>query len=262
MPLNRRLVDNSMSEPAPWKRPNTRRGFTLIELLVVMAIVAILAAMLFPVLHNARKSAQMTVCINRLSQLGKASIMYAGDTDQFPLLATNYSQIGFPHPADLLAQYLPSAEDEGVIRDSDGEVRSTYRRMTYLQCPSADNYDGSSYRITYHSVLPGLVSWADYFGSVSEKVPVGGQTGCGHSMTAHCIHSVTRRTLARDRFRSTSRIWLASDMSPGFPNTSPHGERGFNTCFLDGHVELLDHQTDWFDAGMPSYKSQLPLLRY
>jgi prepilin-type N-terminal cleavage/methylation domain-containing protein/prepilin-type processing-associated H-X9-DG protein len=63
-----------------------RRGFTLIELLVVIAIIAILAALLMPVLTSARESAMRVSCLNNLKEIGIGCITYAGDnSDTMPV---------------------------------------------------------------------------------------------------------------------------------------------------------------------------------
>jgi prepilin-type N-terminal cleavage/methylation domain-containing protein len=60
---------------------NKRKGFTLIELLVVIAIIAILAAILLPVLAKGKQKAQGIQCMSSHRQLTMAWKMYTDDNN-------------------------------------------------------------------------------------------------------------------------------------------------------------------------------------
>jgi prepilin-type N-terminal cleavage/methylation domain-containing protein len=61
----------------------SKGAFTLIELLVVIAIIAILAAVLLPVLHQAQVRGETATCIDHQKQLATAWIMYASDNSDY-----------------------------------------------------------------------------------------------------------------------------------------------------------------------------------
>jgi prepilin-type N-terminal cleavage/methylation domain-containing protein/prepilin-type processing-associated H-X9-DG protein len=92
-------------------------GFTLIELLVVIAIIAVLAALLFPVLAQAREKARQTHCLSNMKQLGVATTLYTQDWDE-TLPHSPYKLVrrfDEPNRPNFLGAILPYVESRAVL---------------------------------------------------------------------------------------------------------------------------------------------------
>ena len=111
-----------------------RKRFTLIELLVVIAIIAILAAMLLPALNKARETAHKIACLNHLSSIGKAMLMYANDNKDSLPPYRNTPNLAYSDTArewyrgnpqfGLIAEYLRLPGNEPNIGSLSAESRS------------------------------------------------------------------------------------------------------------------------------------------
>ncbi|MEA2554550.1 MAG: hypothetical protein QOJ65_2726 [Fimbriimonadaceae bacterium] len=88
-----------------------RAAFTLIELLVVVAIIAILAAILFPVFSRAKEAATKTKALAQMQQLGMSVMLYAGDYDDFFVPASMRGGAGDPIVwPQLIVDYTKSTD--------------------------------------------------------------------------------------------------------------------------------------------------------
>lgn len=103
----------ALSQPSP-ALPTC--GFTLIELLVVVAMIAVLAALLFPVFQKVRENARRTACLSNLKQIGLALTQYTGDNDEglppgaysTPGGFVTWRQLIFPYVKSVAAFTCPS----------------------------------------------------------------------------------------------------------------------------------------------------------
>jgi len=90
-----------------------KMAFTLVELLITIAIIAILASMLFPALSKARENAHGAECRNRLRQLVMSGTNYASDSNGIFAILVNPA--GFTYgrwPAMLYYNnYLPANQE-------------------------------------------------------------------------------------------------------------------------------------------------------
>jgi prepilin-type N-terminal cleavage/methylation domain-containing protein/prepilin-type processing-associated H-X9-DG protein len=88
-------------------------GFTLVELLVVVSIIALLAAILFPVFSQVRERAKQTSCMSNLRQIGLAFTLYLNDkNERFPPHI-----VGQGSPASYAASVVGGQEPPQVPAD-------------------------------------------------------------------------------------------------------------------------------------------------
>jgi len=92
-------------------RRRSMRGFTLIELLVALAIIAVLAGLLFPAFAKARQNARRTVSLSNLHQCGLALQMYCEDWGGDSAMPPG-------EIAEQLLQSLPTCDPSDTWRSS------------------------------------------------------------------------------------------------------------------------------------------------
>lgn len=123
-----------MHNPTPATRFSHRRGFTLIELLVIIAIIAILAAILFPVFAQARAKARQAACISNEKQIGIALLMYAQDYDE-TLAGNTFHAAGLGKPLGWMQPY--DETDSKTWRVWARDITPYVKNMGVFTCPQA-----------------------------------------------------------------------------------------------------------------------------
>ena len=182
-----------------------RCGFTLIEMLVVVGILAVLTALLFPVLGTVRENGRRAACQSNLHQIGLAMQQYLQDNDhRYP--PTN---IEFPNPYPLLAY----VRDGGVFLCPDiGEAQR--QRM--------GQNGGVSLSYEY-----------DYPHLIARSTPAASWNGISDAEITH----PAALWLYQDSTQLFWRKLLAPCGHPVIGSTLHAG--GGNSLFVDGHTRWL-----------------------
>jgi len=115
-----------------------RRGFTLIEMLVVVGILAVLAAIIFPVFAQARGRARQAQCIANLKQLGQALEMYSSDYDDLYPFAVDAADSLCPQIWDGFPQWQAWIPYMPRIKDV---IQPYTKSREVLHCAADTGYD-------------------------------------------------------------------------------------------------------------------------
>lgn len=232
------------------RRPIT--AFTLIELLIVIAIISILAAILFPVFARAKMAAHRTADLTHIRQIGVAAVMYADQNDEtflsFPFIdpATPPARAGGLHWAD---RFMPFVKNKEVF-SSKVNTDPIYHPPGYW-LPGADSNatpesDFRVYRVTYtlnHMLTRGDRS-PQYAGAVPitsvERQAEVAMVGPGQQAWNWSACSIPSDDPTRTDF-----VWAFSDSHEGwgyelFGMANERGgfAGGANFVFLDLHAKF------------------------
>lgn len=195
------------------------KGFTLIELLVVMAIIAILAAILFPAFARARENARRTSCLSNLKQWGLATMQYTQDYDE---KLPGYNKIidGVAIPwVTLLQPYAKSTQ-------------------MYV-CPSGVPYNDPNYASYGYNALLGYEATVISLAAVnspSETVMIGDSWA---HLAAPSDQLGMYRMFPPEHFAAGTNWWeKVQGSAPAFNGSliQQHFD-GANICYVDGHVK-------------------------
>lgn len=210
--------------------------FTLIELIVVIAIIAILAGLLLPALHNARDKARTISCVGNIKQLTTAFILYDSETGSAVRNITSGTQKSWWRQ---LAEYKYISQP-----DSQTEKLGTWTPYGVAKCSAGTvgtygyNQAGKLGRVEHeYTALKDFVL-------PSQKVLIGDVT-------------------AKNGIIGIYARWYVGDVEEGLNNDKlmrrHNNNMFFNISYVDGHARTLRFNgTSIYDPGSFSPSSKIP----
>lgn len=219
--------------------------FTLIELLVVVSIIAVLAALLLPVLAKSRDRAKRTICTGNLRQWGFALASYADSNVDW--LPPRYSYV---KPANGVTA-VPGNCDPAIVADlekSYGVIKSTRIcpslltenvPVEYFDFTASYSFYKDFYRIGY-AMVTGMQTDLNV-GANKLTIPyhVGNVNLAGGVPDAANKISDTLKVMVADVEIRNNSVWDPTLL--GAHKNSQGQPEGASSLFTDGHVT-------WFTA--------------
>lgn len=213
-----------------------RRGFTQIELLVVIGILAMLAAILFPVLAQSKAAAKRTECVSNVRQLSAAMLMYVEDQDgHFPVRIGGTDNENVDQWIDMIFPYVRAGRN--------GKTSPLSKCSEFVPAPGlADGYGRKK-----------ITGWGyGMNGHLHNAAPPIAITSVGEPTLIALIGDSTLGDFyARPRRRARTAFANSQILSPyeltcnavgtrhGKGSADRPGNGGSTMSYLDGHVRFL-----------------------
>lgn len=233
-------------KPLPANTRQARRGFTVTELLVVIVIVAVLAALSFPVVTKVRNRAKSMKCLAQMREwsnvIARANTDLGGGLMHCP---NNYASFGSSTPSPFAAYW---AEAAGLSGDSD-RTSSDYTREEWGRIAKVVG-------LKRHCICWGDDDDLDYSGnpptsySVNTYLQAAG-TGDQEVLRINDFRRLSKKIYFMDtrlggalNFRTAGRGGMVSGVREAEPS---HGGK-VSALFLDMHIEQMDADqldNDW-----------------
>ena len=200
------------------------KHFTLLELLIVVAIIAILTAMLLPVLNKAREAGLASNCRGNLRQQTVALLQYAGDNNDFypviwnadgtanftiaPVLTTPYLGTKGKVINNYFNPYIPTLDSTKHVTPG-----TPYNGSKVFYCPSRRNTAAAA-------------QYSDYGGYIFNWVPKFYEFKISH------LKQPTKSLFRVDSYSPGTTIGC---LNIGSHNVHFRHNGRANTVFFDGH---------------------------